>query len=275
MDTKCAYRAPYFAYKTIASTWNVVQGNCHHWDCPKCGIGRAKHEYGRIVEGCRTLAKDNPIYFLTITCKGRGLSVKDAETNYLTWTNRFFDACRQRAKRSHQEWYYAQVTERQKRKHPHSHILTSFNPQDLYIAHVPKYVALGQGERKPSQNLSLRSDFIAKQCIRSGLGSEYDISVVETVEGASRYVAKYLFKSSIFSDDWPKRWKRVRYSQSFPKLPDRDTDAFVLLQHSDWYKLAKIALVVHCSGIDAFAEATDQMHFHDVIIRLKSDITQH
>lgn len=270
----CIYRAPYFAYKTINNIWCVVQGNCHHWDCPKCGIGRAKHEYGRIVEGCRTLAKLGDIYFLTITCKGRELSVKEAEQKYLEWTNRFLDASRLKCKRSGGEWNYVQVTERQTRKHPHSHILTTFNVGDLHLRRVEKWITTKEGKKIASQNLSLGSDWMQSQVIRSGLGKEYDISVVDTVEGVSRYVAKYLFKSSIFSDDWPKRWKRVRYSQSFPKLPERDTDAFVLLQHSDWYRLAKIALVVNCSGLDAYQEATDQMHFHDVIIRLKTEIKQ-
>lgn len=215
------------------------------------------------------MALDGRICFITITCKGRGLGVKEAEKNYLEWTNRFFDACRQRAKRGNQKWCYVQVTERQKRKHPHSHILTSFVPDDLYVAHVPKWVSVGQGKRKASQNLSLRSTFIGKQAVRSGLGSEYDISLVETVEGASRYVAKYLFKPTIFTTDWPPRWKRVRYSQSFPRLPEREANAFVLLEHADWYKLASKALVVQAVGFDAFAEAQNQLHFHDCIVRLK------
>ena len=274
MDEKCSYHAPYFAYQSVPKTWYVAQGNCHHWDCPKCGIGRAKHEYGRIVEGCRTLATNNPLYFLTLTCKGRELSVKDAETNYLTWTNRLLDACRVKCKRAAGLWTYVQVTERQKRKHPHSHILTTFNVGDIVTGHVEKWIQNKEGQKRKEEIPSLRSDWFQKAVVSAGLGEQYDISIVDTVEGASRYVAKYLFKSSIFTDDWPKRWKRVRYSQSFPKLPDRDTTAFVLLQHRDWYKLAKMALVVHCSGLDAFGEATNQMHFHDVIIRLKREENQ-
>ena len=267
----CSYRAPFFAYQAQGKIWTVTQGNCHHWDCPRCGLGRAKQEYGRIVEGCRTLALQSGIFFITITCKGRDLGVKKAEKNYLKWTNRFLDACRQRCKRSHQEWYYVQVTERQKRKHPHSHILTTFDCGDLHLRRIEKWITTKEGKRIRSQNLSLGSDWLAGQVTRSGLGQEYDLSVVETVEGASRYVAKYLFKDSIFTTDWPPRWKRVRYSQSFPKLLERETTAFVLLQHADWYRLAMNALVINCVGFDAFAEARNQMHFHDVIIRLKRE----
>jgi len=268
---KCSYRAPYFAYKIEGKKWAIVQGNCHHWDCPRCGIGRAKQEYGRIIEGCRQMAQSGNIAFITITCKGRDLGVKEAEKNYLEWTNRFLDACRQRAKRSGQEWCYVQVTERQKRKHPHSHILSQYVPEDLYLANVPKWISVAGGKRKRSQNLSLRSDFIGQQAVRSGLGTEYDISLVETVEGASRYVAKYLFKDSIFTTDWPPRWKRVRYSQSFPKLPERKTSAMVLLTTEDWFKLAKLAVVVTCADYDAMEAAKNGLWFHDTIIRLKKN----
>ena len=271
---KCQYRAPYFAYQAKGKVWNVTQGNCHHWDCPRCGIGRAKQEYGRIIEGCRGLAKLSPIFFITITCKGRGLGVKDAEKNYLKWMNRFLDACRQRCKRSGGQWYYVQVTERQKRKHPHSHILTTFNTGDIVQGEKKSWVTDRNGKKKNEVVKCLRSEWIQSAVIRSGLGEQYDVSEVETVEGASRYVAKYLFKDSIFTTDWPPRWKRVRYSQSFPKLPERETTAFVLLQHADWYRLAKVALVINCVGFDAFGEARNQMYFHDVIIRLKRETEQ-
>lgn len=215
------------------------------------------------------MAKHGSVFFITITCKGKGLGIKDAEANYLTWTNRFLDACRQRCKRSGGQWCYVQVTERQKRAHPHSHILTTFDVGDIYTDHVKKWIHDKEGKKKYQKISALRSEWLQKTVISAGLGSQYDISVIETVEGASRYVAKYLFKDSIFTTDWPPRWKRVRYSQSFPRLPERKTDAFVLLQHADWYRLASCAVVVNAVGIDAFEEATNQMHFHDTIVRLK------
>lgn len=267
---KCRYNAPYFAYKTEGKIYGIVQGNCHHWDCPRCGIGRAKQEYGRIVEGCRHLAKHGQLFFITITCKGRELGVKEAEANYLTWTNRLLDACRQRCKRSGGQWVYVQVTERQKRSHPHSHILTTFNTGDTVQGTKESWITDRDGKRKKQSIECLRSEWLYSAIVRSGLGEQYDISEVETVEGASRYVAKYLFKDSIFTTDWPPRWKRVRYSQSFPKLPERKSEAFVLLQHADWYTLASKAVVVNCPDLDAFETAKNQMHFHDVIIRLKT-----
>ena len=274
-DISCIYNAPFFAFNSQEKRWTVVQGNCHHWDCPKCGIGRAKHEYGRIIEGCKILAETLPIFFITPTCKGSGLSVKDAEKNYLKWTTKLLKACRSRCQRSGGQWYYVQVTERQKRQHPHSHILTTFNVGDLYLRRENKWITDRNGKKLASQNLTLGSHWLEGQLKRSGLGEQYDISIVNTVEGASRYVAKYLFKDSVFKTDWPKGWKRVRYSQSFPKLPERKTDAFVLLNHADWYRLAEKTLVVHAVGFEAFEEATNQLHFHDTIVRLKSDEGDH
>lgn len=265
----CSYAAPYFAYQIEQKHYAVVQGCCNHWDCKRCGIIRAKHEYGRMVEGARQLARKYPIYFITITCRGKELSHEQAEAGYLKWTNRFLDASRARAKRSDQKWCYVQVTERQKRGHPHSHILTTFNPQDLYTGTVVKWETDNGGKRKKREISALRSDWIQGQVLKSGLGEQYDISLVETIEGASRYVAKYLFKESIFETSWPKGWKRIRYSQSFPKLPDKRADALPLIRAEDWKSLARKAVVVTTREETAFHEAQYHLKGHDTIVRLK------
>lgn len=266
---KCSYRAPYFAYKSPQNAWAVTQGNCHHWDCPRCGIGRAKQEYGRIVEGCRILAKKQRITFITITCKGRELTHEQAEAGYLGWTNRFLDACRAKCKRSGSEWVYVQVTERQKRGHPHSHILTTFDPSDTYSGSVSKWVTFPDGSRRSERKAALRSDWLQDQVIRSGLGKQYDISFVQTVEGASRYVAKYLFKPTIFETVWPKGWKRVRYSQSFPKLAERDTDAFVLLKRADWRKLIDKADAVTVDSYNTLEMCEFQLRGSGIKLKLR------
>jgi len=169
------------------------------------------------------------------------MSLDESEQNYLKWTNRLFSSWRSRTKSKGGQWCYVQVTERQTRGHPHSHILTTANPGDLYLGHVFK-------ERTPSlyvpsdaREMALRSDWLATAISRSGLGPQYDISVASSPEGASRYVAKYLFKPTIFENSWPKGWKRVRYSHSFPKLPERETEAIVLLSAEDWQHLGRRA----------------------------------
>jgi hypothetical protein len=98
------------------------------------------------------------------------------------------------------------------------------------------------------------------------LGKEYDITPAGKVEAVSRYVAKYLFKENIFNDRWPKNWRRVRYSQSFPKLERRSTDAFVLLKRDDWEKLARIAVIVTAKDADAVEEAQFWLRGSDVVL---------
>lgn len=268
---KCTYGAPYFAFSIHDNTYGVVQGNCHHWDCPRCGIGRAKHEYGRIVEGCKTIAQKHEIYFITITTRGKSLRVSEAEDKYLEWTNRLLTNCRTYAKRKDQTWIYCQVTERQKRRHPHSHILTTFHPLDLFEGHIEKWETDKNGSRRKHDVPALRSNWLQRAVISSGLGEQYDISVVEQPEAASRYVAKYLFKSGIFRGDWPPGWRRIRYSQSFPKLPDKTGDAFILLSAHDWFDLAACADSVRVTEETAISTVTQALAPYPTKIVIKID----
>jgi len=237
----CSYSAPFFAYQIHLANWGVSQGCCNHWDCPRCGKVRAREEYGRIVSGVRELALTNTVYFVTITCRGKEMTNEEADANYLSWTNRFFSAWRARTKSKGGKWCYVQVTERQARGHPHSHILTTADVFDLYLGHVFKERTGNLYIPTNAREIALRSDWLSDTVQRAGLGSQYDISIASSPEGASRYVAKYLFKPTIFENSWPKGWKRVRYSHSFPKLPERETEAIVLLGSEDWRHLGRRA----------------------------------
>lgn len=261
----CSYNAPYFAYQKQGKFYGVSQGCCNHWDCPKCGQLRAKHEYGRIVNGITSIGEKTPIYFITVTCKGKGLSVADSERGYLEWTNRLLDNARARAKKFKQDWFYVQVTEKQKRGHPHSHILTTFNPMDTYSDWVysKKY---SDTEIEHLWKWKLRSDWLQKAVISAGLGEQYDISLVVTAKAASRYVAKYMFKEAMFQDHYPKGWKRVRYSQSFPQLPERETNAFVLLSRTDWQKLAGLAATIVTDSENTKSQVLWELRGHDVLV---------
>lgn len=265
----CAYSAPYFAYKIEGKTWGITQGNCHHWDCPKCGEGRAKHEYGRIVEGCRTLESDNNLYFITLTCKGKHLKLADAMKGYLEWTNRLFSALRADAKKRNLLWSYVQVTEQQGRGHPHSHILTTYVPADLTNGYKRSYHRDENGLRSFVQKSVLRSEYLSKRVISAGLGEQYDISRVDKVEGASRYVAKYLFHPDMFKAKYPKGWKRVRYSQSFPDLSATKHDCICLLSRENWALLSREAVVVRCSDERCRQETIYQLKGSDCIITVK------
>lgn len=264
----CMNNAPYFAYQIEGKKWGVVQGCCNDWNCPRCGQQRAREEYGRIVSGAREIAKTNKLYFLTITCRGKDCTIDEAEKRYLEWTNRFVTRIRTAQKRSGGEWFYASVTERQARAHPHSHYLTTYCPPDAVV------VAKGEWKYYATVGLwfkakhdTLQSEICERSCADSGLGYQYDLSRVKSVEAGSRYVSKYLFKESIFQTVWPKGWRRVRYSNSWPKLPDLKGNGMILLTAFDWLALAKNAVRIVTKDDGARLVVERALRGNDVIIQ--------
>jgi len=222
-------------------------------------------EYGRIVAGVQKLAETRSICFITPTCRGKELSVEAAEKGYLEWTNRFLTACRTSCKRKGQHWDYVQVTEKQKRGHPHSHILTTFVPENIY--HDWTYSkTYSEAEVFETWKWALRSNQLRDYVVMAGLGEQYDLSLAQTPVAASRYIAKYMFKDSMFGTHWPKGWKRVRYSQTFPKLPNKVTDAFVLLSRRDWEKLASLAASIYTDSPETKDECLYRLAGHDILV---------
>lgn len=222
-EIRCVYGAPMVAL-VMAGKATIGQACCNHWDCPKCGEKRAKQEYRRIVAGAEKLAQDHELYFWTLTCRGRELSLEDAEENYYAWTNRLLTNARAKANRAGEFWVYVQITERQKktRLHPHSHIITTFLPSDAVATRDTKgrdaYVSAWFTQGNES----------------AGLGSQHKITKIESAAATSRYVAKYMFKAAM-QEKWPAKWKRVRYSQSWPDLPKFQPDiVHVLRGAKDW-----------------------------------------
>jgi hypothetical protein len=263
---RCIYNSPYLAYCREGKDYAITQGNCHHWDCPRCGIGRAKTEYWRIVNGCSEIVQSGyALNFITITTRGAGLSVAEAEQHYLLWTNRFLTNLRVQTARNGGYWCYVQVTERQKRKHPHSHILTTYDPHDVVEGVKENWTTDRAGHRTLEYQDALRSQSLQIAVCSAGLGEQYDFSHVRSEKAVSRYVGKYLFKSSLHTM-WPKGWKRVRYSQNWPQEKIEATDSFVLLSYRDWENLAKKAVRVSCDTEDTFDYASWKLRESDTIV---------
>jgi len=261
----CENGAPYIAYEVRGKKYAVTQGNCNSWTCARCGPLRAKKEYGRIVHGATELQAKHKLHFLTITTRGSELHYLDAIAGYLGWTNRLLTALRTHGKRNGKSWHYASVTEFQKRGHPHSHFITTYDPGDLKPGTMKKFKDGAWQEVEV-----LRSKYIQKRVVSAGLGRIYDISEVREAEAASRYVAKYLFKPSMLTDEYPKNWRRVRYSRSWPKLPEQhtDKDAFVLLNPADWSLLSKRALVIRPEDENVAREVVARLTGADVVLDL-------
>jgi len=222
----CPYGAPLVAL-VIAGRATISQSCCNHWECPICGIKRAKQEYRRIVEGAERLEKDgHELYFWTITCRGRECSYDLALAEYLLWTNRLLTNARTKAKREDRYWCYSQVTEHQKktRAHPHSHLLTTYVPSDAIDT-------LDANGRKV-----LVSEWFSRANNTAGLGDQHTISKVRSAAAVARYVGKYMFKSSA-NEVWPPKWKRVRYSTNWPHIDSALCDfVAVLLRTADWQR---------------------------------------
>lgn len=263
----CVNNAPYFAYQIEGKKWGVVQGCCNSWNCPRCGQQRAREEYGRIVVGARELARTNELYLMTLTCRGREMTQKEAEDGYLLWTNRLLTRLRTQAKRSGVAWAYASVTERQKRGHPHSHYITTFCPDDcVFVAKGGTKSFVTHTTTVVAKHDTLQSSYLERACWECGLGYQYDFSRLESAEAGSRYTAKYLFKANIFETIWPPKWQRVRYSRNWPKLPDVKGDAIVLLSDQDWQGLAKKALIVKTPNSGVQKVVKSRLWHSDVIV---------
>lgn len=256
---RCPYGAPLVAIVN-GGKGRIKQSCCNHWECPVCGKVRAKQEYRRMVNGCEHIAKRSNLYFITITSPGRECSLEEAERNYAEWTNHLLTSCRQQARSSGIEWHYVQVTERQQktRQHPHSHIITTFLPRDAVSTRDNKGRAVYQ------------SRWFMGACTRSGLGEQYRISGCTSVSAVARYVAKYLFKQTM-SDRWPPGWKRIRYSQGWPKLPEIKPDGyFTLVTPSDWRHAQKAGVRWEIEDVNLFMYAsrrTDKIHLASTVFR--------
>jgi len=233
----CSYNAPFIAI-IDGERGKIVQVCCNHWDCPKHGIVRAGQEYWRIVNGAKELAASHTLYFYTFTCRGKSLSLGDAERDYLLWTNRLLSTMRARCKREGGAWCYVQVTERQKRGHPHSHLLMAWIPSDAR----KKLDAKGKEY--------IYSKWFMDAHEKVGLGTQSKITEVANAEAASRYIAKYLFKDAMFSV-MPKGWKRVRYSQSFPERVNETAlhdDCYPLLGTADYKRANESGVWFECDN---------------------------
>ena len=254
---KCINDAPYICIPPKdGKPGRIFQGCCNSWLCPRCGITRASEEYARICHGSEQLRKDgHKLYMMTITCLGKVDSDK-AEKDYLKNTNRLLSTLRAHVKKNKGFWAYCQVTERQRRKHPHSHFITTFIPNDAFYiienydrykksveqinALLPEHLRFYPKPLRDFSESDMFSVYLTMACYNAGLGVQCSISRVRSAKAVSLYLAKYMFKAAL-ETDWPKNWKRIRYSQNWPKL-DKETnpEAFPVLTREDWNRVAAI-----------------------------------
>jgi len=238
---RCPRNAPFICYKNSVGQWNLVQASCNSWNCPRCGLLRAKEEYGRMVNGAKELDKaGRKLYFHTYTCRGKDLPLEEADRDYLLWTNRLLSTLRADATKRGEFWCYVQVTERQKRGHAHSHCISTYCPKDA--------IPYAKGERMPNDRKAthdcLWSEYYREKNVSSGLGIECDLSEIRNPVAVAVYAAKYLFKDAQVTE-FQKGWRRIRYSRNFPKMPPMPSkEAFAVVKHADWRKIEGLGVIV-------------------------------
>lgn len=238
-DTRCSNHAPFIAFTRETNAWYLVQGCCNSWYCPRCSIIRAKHEYGRIVHGANVLSNSYKLSLVTLTASGSE-TPDDTDDRYLEYTNRVLSAWRAHTKAIGMYWCYVQVTERQKRGNAHSHIITTAIPKDARQVKKGEYAGGYLHKRD-----ELHSAWLQKRAAAAGLGHICNISEVRSSHGVAAYVAKYLFKD-LSQTQFPKHWKRIRYSQSWPKLPQKENapeNAFPVIRASDWNRVRELPVI--------------------------------
>lgn len=242
---RCENGAPFIFFVDANGIARLVQGCCNSWTCERCGHMRALHEYGRLVNGARELARmDESLFFMTLTCRGRELSPMEADAGYGEWTNRLLTTCRAKQVRSGRLWAYAAVTERQHRGHPHSHFITTFCSDD--VQEFQKGADLPNGT--VAKHDTLYSEWLVTACTRAGLGRMVDVSLINNPVAVAVYAAKYMFKEAV-ETVWPNGWRRVRYSNSWPKLPEvKSPLAFPLVHFSDWLRMQSLGYTVHAEN---------------------------
>jgi hypothetical protein len=251
-EARCQRGAPYIFFVAASGGARIVQGCCNDWTCPRCGQIRARKEYGRIVAGAKALSDEgHTLYFWTLTCRGADMPLEQAEEEYLVWTNRLLTAARTKCKRANGFWAYVQVTERQKRLHPHSHVLSTYAPADG--------IPFRKGERLPNGRKAKHdcvwSEWFRAANVKAGLGSECDLSRIENAVAVAVYVSKYLFKDSM-TTRFAKGWRRIRYSRNFPSLPDpENTNAFPLVTLQDWHRMDALGVTVRADSYGTYEAA--------------------
>ena len=247
---RCIYNAPYLAVIQNGQAF-LLQGCCKSWYCPRCSVIYAAYHKHRMIEGVQELLKFGPVYFWTITCRGKELDLETADDDYLLWTNRLLARCRGQARYHNERWAYVQVTERQERGAAHSHFLHTWVPRDSVFT----------TDRKGVVNLS--SGWFVRANTDAGLGPQCKISQVQSAASAGSYVAKYLQKH--LSDAvWPEHWRRIRYSQDFPDTTEPPEFAHVLISRDDWQRLEGFILRTK-QRFTAVDERTYQFAHHRII----------
>ena len=163
---------------------------CRRWTCPVCRDKRAQ-EWGfvALVGAVELQERGCRLIFVTVTSHEK----LNAAQTLAAWPSAW-KKLRQRIIRKHGPGDYYMVTERHRSGRLHVHAVVTWDIENRWL----------------KDN--------ARAC---GLGYMADTQAIDAAGIVVSYVSKYLTK---FADVWPKGWRRVRMSNSWPKLTEPSTE---------------------------------------------------
>lgn len=188
MICETAGRPRMLAYCKTAGAAILFQPRCKLWKCPACAQINKRLWTMRALSGASQLIEQGEtINMLTLTSHGR---LNAPET---VWVFRHaWPALYKRARRAAGGLHYFMIPERHKDGRLHIHALSSAN---------------------------LGSRWWKDNGAQTGLGYMNEEEPCKDDKAAGLYVAKYIGKQLDGLNDWPKRFRRVRRSNNWPKMP--------------------------------------------------------
>jgi hypothetical protein len=179
--------------------------DCKVWGCEQCAKAMAYDHKRRIAEGIREIG--GLWWFITITAH------EDAKNTYSSLKNieNGFTRLTERLRRKHGTKHYVITHELHDDGRVHAHMLYNCDSPFWELHYAP----LRKKQKSPK-----RLQDHTREC---GMGYIVDCRIVTDNERAVGYVAKYISKSMALTA-FPKRFKRVRYSVSFPKNNTKSND---------------------------------------------------
>lgn len=181
----------------MTKTRHIIKARCGLWKCTYCAQVNKHQHYIRILNGCNELLnREQELNFVTITSHER---LKTTEQCLYVW-RKAWRMLRERLRRKHasntdDKLCFFLVTEFHKDKRLHWHGIINCDISTRWL----------------KQN--------SREC---GLGYQCKSSKIDNAIQGTNYSIKYISKS-LHIEDYPKKMRRITYSQSFPDKPTLDT----------------------------------------------------
>lgn len=194
---------PYMTAEHTSGKFIIFQPRCKMWSCPACAIINRDNWSFRAKDAARILIENGyHLHFLTLTSHPK-LDAKQSEWVFTRAWKKLSERARYDTDR---KFIYLMIPERHKSGKLHTHAIETSG--------------LGMQWWKDS----------SAEC---GLGYMAEEKQIQDVDNTVAYVIKYLNKGmGTAGKQWPKGFRRVRTSQSWPKplpMPNADGWTFNLI----------------------------------------------